>query len=101
MVTLGIDWSINRKRSCELFIFMSRYGGYDVIFLSCLEEGSSVKIEMISYPCGKYEQIKPSHLFKSVNHTYIILTLDTAYQTKDKSCKFDTGTATARCMNQT
>ena len=31
----------------------------------------------------KYEQITPSHLFKSVNRTYIILTLDTAYQTKE------------------
>ena len=60
-----------------------------------------MKIGMMSYPCGKYEQIKPSLPFKSVNHTYIILTLDTAYQTKEKSCKFDTGTATARCMNQT
>ena len=53
------------------------------------------------YRCGKYEQITPSHLFKSVNRTNIILTLDTAYQTKEKSCKFDTGTATARCTNQT
>ena len=57
-----------------------------------------MKIGMMSYPCGEYEQITPSHLFKSVNHTYIILILDTAYQTKDKSCKFDTGTATARCI---
>ena len=76
------------------------YDGYDVIFLNCVEEGS-VKIGMMSYPCRKYEQTKPSRLSKSVNHTYIILTLDTAYQTKEKSCKFDTDTATARCMNQT
>ena len=57
-----------------------------------------MKIGMMSYLCGEYEQITPSHPFKSVHHTYIILTLDTAYQTKDKSCKFDTGTATARCI---
>ena len=46
---------------------------------------------MISYPCGKNEHITPSHLFKSVNQTYIILTSDTAYETKEKSCNFDTG----------
>ena len=51
-----------------------------------------MKIGMMSYPCCKYEQITPSHLFKSVNQTYIILNLDTAYQTKEKSCNFDTGT---------
>ena len=60
-----------------------------------------MEIGMMSYPCGKYEQITPSHLFQSVNHTKIILTLNTAYQTKEKSGKFDTGTATARCMSQT
>ena len=32
----------------------------------------------MSYPCGKYEQITPSHSLKVL----IILTLDTAYQTK-------------------
>ena len=78
------------------------YDGYDVIFLHCVEEGNnSGIIGMMSYPCGKYEQIKPSHIFKSVNHTYIIITLDTTYQTKEKSCKFDTGKAIARCRNQT
>ena len=75
------------------------YGGYDVIFLNFVEEGSKqCKNWNDVIPVGEYEQITPSHLFKSVNHTYIILTLDTAYQTKDKSCKFDTGTATARCI---
>ena len=59
------------------------------------KEANSVKIGMLSYPFGKYEQITPSHLYKSVNHTYIILILGTTYQTKEKSCKFGTGTATA------
>ena len=45
------------------------------------KEANSVKIGI--------EQITPSHLFKSVNHTYITLTLDTAYQTKEKSCKLE------------
>ena len=33
---------------------------------------------IMSYPCGKYEQITPSRPLKVL----IILTLDTAYQTK-------------------
>ena len=65
------------------------------------KEANSLRIGMMSYPCGKYERITHSHLFQSVNHTCIILTLDIAYQTKEKSCKVNTGRATDRCMNQT